>query len=69
MSLSPEKMAEFFASELIDDIDKLATWLLELEDRWCQYGQTYQHLLTAEKRKELEECHQRFRERTKHMED
>jgi len=69
MSMSPEKMAEFFASELIDDIDRLADHLLALDDRWAKYGQQYQNLLTAEKRAEMEACWRRFHERTKHMAD
>jgi len=69
MSLSPEKMAEFFVGELIDDMDRLADYLIALEDRWSKYGQQYQHLLTPEKRAELEACWCRFHERTKHMAD
>lgn len=67
MSLSPEKMAEFFASELIDDVDKLADYLLEFGERWCQYGQQYEALLTSEKRAEVEECIQRFFSKLKHL--
>ena len=69
MSLTPEKMAEFFVSELIDDLDRLADWLLVFEDRWSEYGQRYQHLLTPEKQAELEACWHRFHERTRHMAD
>lgn len=69
MGLSPEKMAEFLAGELIDDIDLLCRHLLELENRWTQYGEQYEHLLSLEKRAELEACMQRFQEQTKHVVD
>jgi len=69
MSLSPEKMAEFFVDELMDDMDRFADYLLKLEDRWSKYGQQYQHLLSPAKRTELEACYQRFHERTAHMAD
>lgn len=69
MSLSPEKMAEFFADELMADMARLADFLLKMEDRWSKYGQQYQHLLSPAKRAELEACYQRFHVRTAHMAD
>lgn len=67
--MTPEKMAEFLAGELIDDIDRLADWLLQMEDRWRKYGQQFQHLLPQSKRDELEAAWKRFSDRTEHLAD
>lgn len=69
MALTPEKMAEFLAAELVDDMDKLADHLIALEARWSEYGTRYHALLSQEKRADLEDCWRRFHEKTKHLAD
>lgn len=53
MALSPEKMAEFLAEEMVDDFDKLYQTMAQLVDRWEKYGDQYHHLLSEEKKQWL----------------
>lgn len=69
MGLTPEKMAEFLAAELIDDLERFTDWILKFEERWTQYGAQYQSLLTPEKRAEVEAAFKRFHDRTRRLSD
>jgi len=53
-SLTPEKMAELMANEFMGDLGRLTQMLTQMEGRWEKYGQQYQHLLTQEKREQME---------------
>jgi hypothetical protein len=67
MDMTPEKMADFIASELIEELDRLGDWLVAFEDRFSKYAAQFQHLLGSERRSELEDAWKRFDVKTKHL--
>ena len=69
MALTPERMADFLAAELIDDLNVLANSMLVFDERWTRYGEQYEKLLSPERRAELEAAFQRFVDRIRARED
>lgn len=61
--MNERDMADAIALELIEDIDNFANSLVKFADRFSQYCEQYQHLLSEDRREELDVCFDRFSKR------
>lgn len=54
MALTRQQMADFFAKEMLDDLDQFVEASRKFAERWCQYGAQYKDDLSLEMRMELD---------------
>jgi hypothetical protein len=69
MALTAEQMADFVATELIEEFDRFGDWMLAFLDRYSKYGDQYASLVTEQRRSQVEAAYRRFLERTSHLAD
>lgn len=61
--MTPKQVGEILVDEMIEDFDRLAEYLERFADRWETYGKQYSHLISEEKKQEIEAAVKRFHER------
>lgn len=56
MAMTPEQMADALADEMIEDLDKISSMLLQFHDRYMQYSTQFGALVSDKKKEQVEQA-------------